>query len=141
VTSNTDGLWRKIAGPTSAGQLHILPAPVRVYDSRPNLPPLIGIKQPTVGNTPRQIDTTLNGSGVPTSATAVLITLTVTGPTKPGFATVWPSGVWPGTSNINFAAGQSIATTTVSGCGVLGTIMVQSNTATDFLVDVIGYYL
>jgi hypothetical protein len=66
--------------------------------------------------------------------------LTVTGPTTAGFAAVWPSGAWPGTSNINFAAGQSIATTTVSGCSSLASIQVLSNTVTDFLVDVIGFY-
>jgi hypothetical protein len=135
------GLWRKLAGPTTAGQLHLLPTPIRVYDSRPGQAPVaVGVKIPTVGNTPRSVDTTANGSGVPMGASAVLINLTITAPQAPGFATAWPAGPWPGTSSINFAADQDIATTTVVGCGLGASILVQSNTITDFLIDVIGYY-
>ena len=72
--------------------------------------------------------------------TALLVNLTITGPQAAGFATAWPSGPIPGTSSINFAAGQSIAATTVVGCGQGASILVMANTVTDFLVDVIGYY-
>lgn len=133
-------VWRKMAGPNTAGQLHMLPLPVRVYDSRPGLPPLVGSKIPTVANGPRSVDTTGNGSGVPMNANAVLITLTVASPRAPGFAAAWSTGPWPGTSNINFAAGQDIATTTVVACGQGASILIQSNAVIDFLVDVIGYY-
>ena len=44
------------------------------------------------------------------------------------------------TSSVNFAAGQDIAGTTVVGCGPSATIQILSNTVTNFLVDVIGYY-
>jgi hypothetical protein len=141
VDSGTDGGWRKIAGPGTAGSLHVLPKPIRVYDSRPNLAPtLVTPKTPTVGNTPRTIDTTVNSSGVPVTANAVLINFTITAPRAAGYGTAWPSGAWPGTSSINFAAGQDIAATTVVGCGPSATITIQSNTVTDFLIDVIGYY-
>jgi hypothetical protein len=141
VDSPTDGVWRKLAGPSTAGQLHILPVPVRVYDSRPNQPPLaVGPKSPTVGNTSRTIDTTANGSNVPFGATGVLVNLTIAGPQAPGFASAWPGGSYPGTSSVNFAAGQNVAATTVVGCGPSATIQVLSNTVTDFLIDVIGYY-
>ena len=141
VDSDTDGGWRKLAGPNTAGQLHILPSPVRVYDSRPGLAPTaVGPKVPTVGFAVRILDTTANGSGVPANARAVLINLTITGPQAPGFASAWATGAFPGTSSINFAAGQSIAATTVVGCGPSATIQVLSNTVTDFLVDVIGFY-
>jgi hypothetical protein len=141
TVSAVDGRWRKIAGPGTAGQLHVLPLPTRVYDSRPTGQPTgIGPKAPTVGNTPRTIDTKGNTSNVPRTANAVLITLTIAAPALPGFAAAWPSGGYPGTSNVNFAAGQNIATTTVVGCGPDATIQVLSNTVTDFLIDVIGYY-
>ncbi len=139
--SATDAGWRRLAGPNTAGQLQILASPVRVYDSRPGLAPsAVGPKVPTVTNAVRVLDTTANASGVPANARAVLINLTITGPQAPGFASAWASGVFPGTSSINFAAGQSIATTTVVGCGPAATIQVLANTATDFLVDVIGFY-
>lgn len=135
------GLWRRLAGPSTAGQLHVLPAPVRVYDSRPGQPPTaVGPKVPTVVNGVRIIDTTGNGSGVPADANAVLINLTITGPQSAGFASAWATGPFPGTSRINFAVLQSIAATTVVGCGPSATIQILANTVTDFLVDVIGFY-
>ncbi len=136
----TTAVWRKLAGPSTAGQLHVLPAPVRVYDSRPGELPATEPKVQTQVNVARTIDTTLSASGVPQSAAAVLITLTVVGPASAGFASAWPSGAFPGTSTINFAPGQNIATTTTVGCGPLGTIQILSNSVLDFLVDVIGFY-
>lgn len=142
VTDLNDGLWRKVAGPDTAGQLHILPSPVRVYDSRPGADPAaVGPKAQTEVNVARTIDPTQNLSGVPVLARGVLITLTIAGPVSGGFAKVWPDGVAiPATSSINFAPGQNIATTTVSGCGPLAKIQVLSNAVTDFIVDVVGYY-
>lgn len=145
-TANVDpavgpGVWRKMAGPNTAGQLHILPAPVRVYDSRSGqAPTAVGPKVPTAVNAVRVIDTGGNGSGVPATASAVLINLTITAPQTPGFASAWATGAFPGTSSINFASGQDIAATTVVGCGPSATIQVLANTVTDFLVDVIGFY-
>ncbi len=137
----TNAVWRKLAGPQSAGQLHLLSTPVRVYDSRPGeAPTAVGPKAPTDGNIERSIDTRQNNSGVPTTANAVLINLTIAGPQGGGFASVWPSGPFPGTSNINFTPGQNIATSAVVGCGPGATIQVMSNTVTDFLIDVSGYY-
>jgi hypothetical protein len=141
VTDPSSPAWRKLAGAQSAGQLHLLDAPVRVYDSRPGLAPeTVGPKAPTTGNVVRAIDTRQNNSGVPTTANAVLINLTIAGPAGDGYASVWPSGPFPGTSNINFTAGQSIATTATVGCGPGASILVMSNTVTDFIIDVSGYY-
>ena len=143
IDSATDGGWRKIAGPNTAGQLHMLPSPVRLpHDSRPGLAPTaVGPKVPTVSNAVRILDTTANTSGVPANVWAgAHLNLTITGPQAPGFASAWATGAFPGTSSINFVAGQSIAVTTVVGCGPAATIQVLANTATDFLVDMIGYY-
>jgi len=71
----------------------------------------------------------------------VLITMTIPALAAGGFATVWPSGAWPGTSNINFSPNQNIATTTVVGLGPGGTFLVQSNVATNVIIDIAGYYL
>ena len=141
VVAGNPGTWRKLGGPATSGQLHLLNAPVRVYDSRPAAPPLTILpKTQLVANTPRTIDATGNTSGVPTAATGVLINITVTGSSAQGFLTAWPSGAFPGTSSINFAAGQTIAATTVTRCGANATFLVLANSATDVLIDVIGYY-
>ena len=136
-----DGQWRKLAGPETAGALHLLSSPRRVYDSRPAEPPAIGPKAALDPNSARSIDPLGNSSGVPSSARGVLVTLTIAEPTAGGFATAWPSGPWPGTSNINFNAGQNIATTTVVGLGSDAKFLVLANVATHVLIDIVGYYL
>jgi hypothetical protein len=137
-----DGQWRKLAGPETAGALHLLSAPKRVYDSRPGeSPTTVGPKIPLAPNSARSIDPTGNSSGVPSSARGVLITLTIAAPTAGGFATAWPGGPWPGTSNINYNANQNIATTTVVGLGSDSKILVLANVTTHFLIDIVGYYL
>jgi hypothetical protein len=142
VSSDHDAQWRKLAGPSTGGALHLLPSPRRVYDSRPGEPPIsIGPKAKIVAATPRTIDATGNASTVDPIARAALITLTVTNTAAAGWATVWASGPWPGTSNINFATGQTIATTTVVALEPGGTFQVQSNTSTDVVIDVTGYYM
>jgi len=47
----------------------------------------------------------------------------------------------PGTSNINFSPNQNIASTTVVGLAPGATFLVQSNVATNIVVDIVGYYL
>ncbi|WP_334141295.1 hypothetical protein [Rhabdothermincola sp.] len=105
VASGTPGTWRKVSGAGTAGALHILPTPVRVYDSRPCYLPNIGTKAPLPGNTPRPCDLKANGSGVPAGATAALISLTATNTAgSGGFLSVYRAGIaWPGTSNLNWS--------------------------------------
>jgi hypothetical protein len=136
-----DGGWRMLAGPNSAGTLHLLPSPKRVYDSRPGEPPAIDPKSPLAPNLARTIDPTANSSGVPVQARGVLVTLTIVAPAAPGFATIWPDGQWPGSSNINFAAGQNIAVSTVVGLADGAFFQVLANVATDVIVDVVGYFI
>jgi hypothetical protein len=136
-----DGQWRKVAGQGTSGSLHLLSSPKRVYDSRPGEPPAIDPKSPLTPNVARTIDPKANSSGVPSAARGVLITVTIPALGAGGFATVWPSGAWPGTSNINFGPNQNIATTTVVGLGPGATFLVQSNVSTNVLIDIVGYYL
>jgi hypothetical protein len=133
--------WRKLTGPGTSGALHLLTSPRRVYDSRAGEPPAIDPKTPMAPNVARAIDPKANSSGVPETARGVLITLTIPALGAAGFATVWPSGPWPGTSNINFSPNQNIATTTVVGLAPGATFLVQSNVETNIIVDIVGYYL
>jgi hypothetical protein len=143
TADGSDAKWRKLAGPGTAGSLHLLPSPKRVYDSRPGEAPTgVGVKAPLAANSPRTIDSTQNSSGVHAQSRGVLITLTVTGTGGPGFGAVWPSGAFPGTSNINFTgANQTIATTTVVGLAGDATFQVMASVSSHVIIDVIGYYL
>ena len=83
--------------------------------------------------------------GIPANgAAAVVLTVTVVGPRAAGYATVWPSGAsWSGTSNLNFAAGQTVATTVIAPVGPEGQIQVRNGSAAavGLIVDVTGYTL
>ena len=143
LTGGTPGVWRKLTGPGTAGALHLLSAPKRVYDTRAAFPPAVGIKAPLPGGGSRPVDLTANSSGVPTSAIAVVVSLTVTNTTggAGGFLAVYRDGIsWPGTSNLNWSGpGQNIAVTTITAVDVGKCSLYASNT-TDVIVDVLGYY-
>ncbi len=142
VQSGTPGTWRRLTGPSVAGGFVPLAAPVRVYDSRPLDLPATGPKSKLVANTPRPVDLTINGTGVPAGATAAMVSLVSVGSVSGGFVSVFKDGIaWPGTSNLNFAAGQATAVTTLTALSTAGRCAVYANVATDIVVDVLGYYL
>jgi len=158
TTSPTDGAWRVLAGPTTAGSLHLLNAPTRIYDSRETesndargdpMRPLVAKVARTIELYFRPITAPLAPPGLwvgtPPSARGALITLTITNPSAAGFASVWPSGAWPGTSNVNFSTGQTIATTTTVALALSdrggAAFQTLSNVSTDVVIDYIGYYL
>jgi hypothetical protein len=92
---------------TGTGSVYFPAGPVRVLDTRTGggvgrtypLAPGETVTLPVAG---------LNG--VPTSGvTAVVLNVTVTGPTVGGFLTVYPDGQYrPGVSNLNFGVGETI---------------------------------
>jgi len=143
TTVGTPGTWRKLAGPATAGVLHVLPVPVRVYDSRAGAPPHVAPQTPLAANRARTLDLTVNGSGVPAGATAVLVTcMIVNAGAGSGNVTIWAHGrvrpasntmVWGGT------AGRA-STQAVSAVDANAKVNVQANLATDLVLDVVGYY-
>ena len=149
----TPGTLRKLSGAATAGQLHLLPSPVRVYDSRPvSNGPAATNDGALSGGAERAVSLangfvgTVATPAVPAGATAALITLTVTGTTNGGFLAVFSNAVtYPGTSNINWSASnQDIATTTVSGVDAAAKVKLHaggSPTGTNLIIDVTGYYL
>lgn len=145
VQGGTPGQWRRVAGPTTAGSLVSLPAPARVYDSRPGFPPATTPKNPLQAGTARTIDLKANGSGVPAGAQAVLVSLVATGTTTGagGFMAIFRNGVpWPGTSNLNWsAAGATVAVTTLTSVDNQARANLYAGSVTDVVVDVLGYYM
>jgi alpha-tubulin suppressor-like RCC1 family protein len=81
--------------------------------------------------------------GIPGSgAAAVVATVTVTGPQSGGHLTVWPSGTaMPGTSNLNFQAGLTVATMVIVRLGADGWIQLFNGSygTVQVIVDVTGY--
>ena len=80
---------------------------------------------------------------IPSSATAVSMNVTFVNPTVAGFVTVYPPDKTnPGTSSLNFVAGQAPAPNAVtSPLSADGKIGFFTNAGTvDLIADIVGYY-
>jgi hypothetical protein len=80
-------------------------------------------------------------AGIPADAIGVVGNLAVTQQAGVGFATLWPSGPWPGTANINFAPGQDLSNSFSCGLSAAGTISVAASNTTHVVIDITGYIL
>jgi hypothetical protein len=85
------------------------------------------------------------GAGpVPASGvTAVVLNVTVTAPTAPGFIAVYPGGTaLPNASNVNFSPGETVPNLVTVPLGADGTVSLsnRSGGTTHLVADVFGYY-
>lgn len=82
--------------------------------------------------------------GVPATALAVAVNLTVTGSTQPGNVRIFPARTsMPSTSTVNYAVGQTRANNAVVGLNGLGELAIycaQSSGTTHVVLDVSGYF-
>lgn len=78
---------------------------------------------------------------VPGGTTAIVANLTIAGPTGNGFATAFPCGTTPpGTSNVNFRAGEARASAIVVGVDAERRMCVRTSVDAHVVVDLAGYY-
>lgn len=129
-----------------AGAAHLLPEPLRAYDSR-NLTAFAPAETRTV-----DLMFGTDGAGasklaVPPGATGALVTVTVTRTAAAGFLTLYSGALTtaPATSTINWVAGgQDVATTTTVAVDATSKVKITAGptaaNGTDVIVDVIGYY-
>jgi len=79
-------------------------------------------------------------ASVPTSASSVIVNVTVTEPAEAGFVTVYPCGrPRPGVSNLNYSKGQTIANLVIVRVGNQGKICIYNHSQTHLVADVTGY--
>jgi Bacterial Ig domain len=118
---------------TAGGACFKTVTPCRIFDSRDS--------DPLTSGTPRDIQIA-DLCGIPPSATAVSINVTVVGPTGLGHLKIYPGTTEPATSTINFGPGQTRANNAIVSVlgGVLRvkTFQVDGGTA-DVVIDVNGY--
>lgn len=93
-------------------------------------------------NTSMPVTVTGTTTGVPTTASAVVVNLTAASGTSASFLSAYPAGgTLPVVSNLDFAVGQTVANRTTVGIGTGGQIEVYNHTGTvNVDVDVDGYY-
>ncbi|MCU1658907.1 MAG: hypothetical protein JWO57_3563 [Pseudonocardiales bacterium] len=106
---------------------------------------VLGPGKTVPANTATTFAVNANRSGVPVNASAVVVNLTVTGPTAVrGVATAYPyGGSMPATSNLNFTRGQTVADLAVIPVGAGGKISLYNASAgsAQLLADISGYFL
>lgn len=88
------------------------------------------------------IDVQFASAGIPADATAVALTVTVVAPTSSTDVLARPAGgTSPAASNVNAAAGQTVANAVVVAVGEAGAVTLRNSAGTThLLVDVAGYY-
>lgn len=140
VSALTLGLAVAVAAPARAdvprGDLFHAVKASRLLDTRSGL----GGVRPTSGKTFKL--TVVNRGGVPANATAVVLNLTALNAQRFGYLTAWPSGLTrPPTSNVNFAALQTVANLSIVRLNAGGVNIFNGSGGTvDVLADVTGYY-
>ncbi len=143
VKDGAPGTWRKVAGLDTAGAFHLLPVPVRVYDSRAGSSPAQGPKTPLAGNAARTIDCKVNGSGVPAGAAGVVLTvLLVNAANGGGNLTIWAAGAARPSANTMVWGGSAgrFTASAISSLDAQARVQVSASLSTDVVLDVVGYY-
>ncbi|HEV2235817.1 MAG TPA: hypothetical protein VGR57_04065 [Ktedonobacterales bacterium] len=148
INDGSPGTWIRLAGPLSGyngGAVAYLPAPIRLFDSRPGTPaPLPTTKGLLAGGSTTTIQVTgtiVGGYQVPPGAVGVIGNLTVTGTQGGGDLILYPTGApLPNTSNINYAGGQTIANFASVGLSSGGAMNLYVHvSSTQAIFDVAGY--
>ena len=139
-----------------AGLYNALSSPARICDTRGGNPSGLtgGATQCNPDTAPGSPDNlvgpstplTINVAGLgglpATGVEAVVLNVTVTRATDPGYITAYPEGATPPTaSNVNYGTGQTIANRVVVEVGSdTGQVTLFSAAPTDVIVDVSGYF-
>jgi len=133
------------APPGSTGALNFYPlTPCRVADTRAvggsGLTGAFGPPQMTAGST-RSFPVPSSSCGVPATAQAYSLNLTVVPPGALNYITTWPTGLaMPLVSTLNDASGTVMANAAIVPAGTNGAISVFAYSATDLIVDIDGYF-
>lgn len=119
----------------ATGSAYFPLTPVRLFDTRINGTPLgaFGVRAVAVAGV----------DGVPADTTAVVLNVTVVDGTAASYLTVYPDGVRrPGTSNLNWTAGQAATPNLVTveiGCN--GKVdFYNAHGSVDIVADLEGYF-
>ena len=133
VMGSTIGSQSVSAAPVGASSFRGV-SPSRVLDTRDSGKVATGSYNPVL----------IRGlAGVPNTATAVVLNVTVVNPEGEGYVTVFPWGdpALPNTSNVNIQrSGQMVANLVTVRLGGDGRVGLYTSIAADLLVDVFGYY-
>lgn len=133
VVVDVTGYFTTGASAPAGATLYTPISPIRVLDTRHSgrrLGPHSTLDQQMAG-----VD------GVPANATAVVTNVTVVNPTANSYLTVYPEGVRPAASDLNWGAGETLPNLTLASLSPSGAISLYNNAgSTNVLVDAFGYF-
>jgi hypothetical protein len=139
-TLSVAGTGCRLVGAGGVGGYHTV-APCRLIDTRNPAGPFGGPS--LAANTDRSF-LFAGACGIPASATAVFLNITVTNPSATGNLRIWPTGTaLPTVSALNYSAGQTRGNNGIfklAGSGHLDMRAVQGFGTADVIVDVGGYF-
>ena len=146
VSSGTPGEWRKLAGTKTAGTLHLLPEPLRAFDSRQGSgTKFVAGQTGTISLVNGTNGANVSVPAVPSDSAAALVNVTLTGTVGNfGFIQAYAAdlGAPPATSVMNWSTPEDnvaneMTVKVAPGSQIKITVGVN---ATHVIVDVVGYY-
>jgi alpha-tubulin suppressor-like RCC1 family protein len=117
-------------------------SPARLFESRSGQLPTIDGADSGVGRRGAGQVTVVKvagRAGVPASADAVSLNVTIVGAPAAGYATVYPCGERPNAASIAYTGPNATPNAVVSGVDASGNVCVYTHTSADLVVDVNGY--
>ena len=131
--------WSFSTGATAAGLRFIPVAPCRVADTRnPDGP--FGGPSMTAAST-RSFTIPSGACGIPATAQAYSLNVTVVPPGPLSFLTLWPAGqTRPLVSTLNSFGGTVVANAAIVPAGTGGAVSVYATDPTDVILDIDGYF-
>jgi Beta-propeller repeat len=139
VQGSIDAFVTKLSLPTPLDFFTL--SPCRLIDTRNAVGPYGG---PALAAGADRTFTLAGQCGIPATARAVSVNITVTAPSATGNLRLYPAGTTlPGVSSINYAAGQTRGNNAIVSLNTGGAVTVrcaQASGTVDLIVDVNGYF-
>jgi len=114
--------------------------PCRIADTRSTTGAFGGPKLAAAAT--RTFDVPQSACGIPTTAVAYSLNATVVPIASLGYLTIWPGGeAQPTVSTLNSTDGRVKANATITPAGTNGGVSVYASDATQFILDIDGYFV
>jgi Abnormal spindle-like microcephaly-assoc'd, ASPM-SPD-2-Hydin len=137
VIADVGGWFTDSTDPLAMGAGFVGVTPTRILDTRSGAVPLRAGETRVLTVTQGPIPSMSSS----TPPRAVVLNVTVTGPTSAGYLTVFPDGSPPLSSDLNFMPGQTVPNMVVVKVGSDGSIKLYSPYGSvDVVVDLVGWY-
>ncbi len=140
--STSSAVWsfETTSSPTGAAGLQFVPVtPCRVVDTRYPAGTFTG--PALVGGATRDFPVPQGGCGIPATAQAYSLNVTVVPQGALSFLSLWPSGqAQPNVSTLNSWEGTVVANAAVVPAGTGGAVSVFATDAADLILDINGYF-